>query len=179
MNFKGHLVGGLVAGVSIIGIAQYSDFLYLNTHAVDFFLQNPLNLEGDIAKAAGLFALTLFMSLFPDLDQTSIPQKWFFRVVFLLLVILFLINQLILFVIVTFFAIAPLLHKHRGWTHSWLTPFFISIFFAVLLEYFNSQASVIKSFSLDRIILLFQDYWIYFLGCILGHYTHLMLDLRK
>ncbi len=179
MNFKGHLTGGVAAGIAVIGIAHYTGCYSLDGNAIDYFLREPLHFKGDIAALTGLFFLTLFMSLFPDLDKTSISQRWFFRVIFLALVVVLLIDQLMLFTIITFFAIAPLLHKHRGWTHSWLTPFIVSFFIAVLFEYFNIHTSMIRHFSLDRIFVLFENYWIFFFGCILGHYTHLALDLRK
>ena len=68
MNFKGHLTSGVVVGVGIaVGAVDYG---YID--------------GDDLQTQAAVAGTTLFFALFPDLDTSSVPQRWFFRLVFLL-----------------------------------------------------------------------------------------------
>ena len=167
MRFQGHLIGGAVAGVVIVGIAAKSGIVEIGTLP-----------QRNVSTAITLFLLTLIMSLFPDLDTASVPQRWFFRSAFGLLVVLFIFKQMDTFAIVTFVLLLPLLHHHRGWTHHKLTPFVISILIIAITIYLRFPLARIQEFSLDQGLALLHDYWIIILACVVGHYTHLLLDAR-
>ncbi|MCP4752326.1 MAG: hypothetical protein GY866_15645 [Proteobacteria bacterium] len=178
MNFRGHLVGGVVAGAVVVGVALVVDYVSLNSRSLGVFIENPLNAGGDIPVLIKLFLITCFMSLFPDLDTATVPQRWFFRTVFVVLGILFLIGQMDLFAALTFLALLPILHMHRGWTHSKVTPFLVAAFLAIVFEYYRTRHSWFGGFSWKDAAQVLQTYWIYVLACVLGHYTHLFLDSR-
>ncbi len=178
MKFRGHLIGGMVAGAVVVGIAVKSGAVSLAFSSPLAFIQSSLNDRDSALAAAGLFLLTLVMSLFPDLDTASVPQRWFFRAAFVLLLILLLLKQMDMFAIVTFLLLLPLLHRHRGWTHSKWTPFVLSIFAILVLTYIQETRMISGRLSIDLIVTLFQEYWTIIMACVLGHYTHLVLDSR-
>ena len=72
MTFKGHLSGGIVAGITLTGLAVRWGYI-------------P---GADYRVWAAVCGATVFFSLFPDLDTASVPQRWFFRGVFMALVYL-------------------------------------------------------------------------------------------
>lgn len=178
MNFKAHITGGVLAGGVTVAVSQIIGYTDVSWDSVTYFLASP-SIEGEIPILLGLFSLTLFMSLFPDLDSASILQRWFYRIIFVILLILFFLAQHGLFASLTLLSLLPLLHKHRGWMHSRLTPFVFAVVIAVMVEFYRSSLAWFGGFSASNIFYLFKDYWIYLLGCVLGHYTHLILDWRS
>ncbi len=178
MKFKVHVVGGAMAGLLTVTIAQVSGYTSANyQHLIDFF-NDPQVTRGDVPVLIGLFVITVFMSLFPDLDSASILQRWFYRFALLILVILFLVGQMGLFAAVSFIILLPLLHKHRGWTHSKITPVLLALFFAAVLELHRSSQAWFGGFSIENVGAILKEYWIYVVACVLGHYTHLLLDWK-
>ncbi len=178
MRFRGHLIGGAVSGAVVVGIAVKSGIVATDALSLSALVQVETIQQNDVSTAITLFLLTLVMSLFPDLDTASVPQRWFFRSAFVLLVALLLLKQMDTFAIVTFVLLLPLLHHHRGWTHHKLTPFAISIVIIAITIYLRFPPVRIQGFSIDQGLSLFQDYWIIILACVVGHYTHLLLDTR-
>ncbi len=177
MKFRGHLIGGVVAGAVVVGIAIQSGVVHIPASSPTELLQAGLNQQNGTLAAGSLFVLTLIMSLFPDLDTASVPQRWFFRSAFALLVVLLLLRQMDLFAIITLVLLLPLLHRHRGWTHSKITPIVISIFMLLALGYIRIP-HLLDRLSVDLLVSLFRDTWVVVLACIIGHYTHLLLDSR-
>ncbi len=178
MKFKVHAVGGAMAGMLTIVTAQVSGYTSASyRHLIDF-LNAPHMTQGDIPVLIGLFAVTVFMSLFPDLDSASILQRWFYRFALVILILLFMVGQMGLFAAVSFIILLPLLHKHRGWTHSKITPVLLALFFAVVLELHRSTQAWFGGFSMENVGAILNEYWIYVVACVLGHYTHLLLDWK-
>ncbi len=178
MKFKTHVVGGSAAGILIMTAAQISGYTSADSSQLVEFANNPQITQGDIPKLMGLFMITVFMSLFPDLDSASILQRWFYRVLFLVLVVLFLIGQMGVFAAVSLIGLLPLLHKHRGWTHSKITPILLAVFFSAVIELHRSNQAWFGGFSLANVGNILKEYWIYAAACILGHYSHLLLDWK-
>lgn len=179
MNFNFHLLGGIVAGgmtVSIAIFAEIAEPIEFNTLTS---ILNSESVDHNLITLFGLFSTSVFMSLFPDLDSASVLQRWFFRFVFLILLLLFFLGELGIFAAITFIALLPVLHRHRGWTHSKLTPFVLAIFFIVILEWYRSTHSWLGGFSFKNVGVLLKEYWIFVLACVVGHYTHLLLDWKS
>ncbi len=179
MNFRGHLNGGIAAGTVTVAVAISTQYVTLQPDSFQRFLGAPLHWEGEIQTLVGLFLTTVFMALFPDLDTTSVPQKWFFRIMFVCMAVLFFNQEIELFAICAFASLLPVMHKHRGWTHWKLTPWLMAIFFAVIFEYFRIQEAWLTEFSWQKVWLFLNHFWMYVFACVLGHYTHLLLDSRK
>jgi hypothetical protein len=149
MNFQGHLGGGIVAaGATLVATT------YCGTPV------NPIALGG----------ITVFFSLFPDLDIGSIPQRWFYRVIFGVMCMLFFTDHVRYSALLGIVSLVPLLHKHRGFMH-WRT---VSILFPILIAYII-DIEVGNSFANFAAL---KNYGIYILGAIIGWWTHLALDKK-
>lgn len=177
MKFRGHLLGGVAAGAVVAGIAVQTGVIEVSADSVTAFIHSLLSSEPGALAAGGIFLLTVLMSLFPDLDTASVPQRWFFRAAFAILVILLLLQRMETFAILTLVLLLPLLHRHRGWTHARLTPFAIAFCMMFVLGYLRTPG-MFHSLSPDLLLTLLKQYWVVVLACVLGHYTHLVLDSR-
>lgn len=154
MNFKTHAAGGLITASIITSFCAFS-----------------LNSILDIANPLLLFGVCFFMSLFPDFDTASIPQRWFYRALTVVLIVLYLYQEYETISLLSIFSLTPLLHKHRGWTHWKITPFIISIIMLFLYD----RTSNLSVYSLDIISI---NYAFFVLAVVGGHYTHLLLDSK-
>ena len=126
-----------------------------------------------------MFAVAWLMALFPDLDTASLPQRWYLRGMFLALLISLLLGRMDLFVSLALLALAPLLHKHRGWTHWKITPWLLAPLLGAAQEVQRASDSWFSRFAWGNVTVFLQDYWPFVLACVLGHYTHLILDSRR
>ena len=178
MNFSGHLVGGVLAGGAVVALAVITRNTFVEVDSVNQLFSRQAWLSGDTKALTALFLITCFMALFPDLDLPSIQQRWFYRVVLVVLVVLFFMGQGEVFALVAILVLLPVIHKHRGWTHWPITPFLIAIMMALIFEYQRSTKSWGGGFSVDNVFLYLKTYWMYVIGCVLGHYTHLLLDSK-
>ena len=178
MNFSGHLVGGVIAGGAVVGLAMITKNNTMEVGSVSQLFSQQVWQSGDAKALIALFLITCFMALFPDLDLPSIQQRWFYRVILVVLAVLFLLRQSEMFALVTILVLLPVIHKHRGWTHWYITPFFIAIMMAMIFEYERSAQSWFGGFSIDNVLQYLKTYWIFVIGCVLGHYTHLLLDSK-
>lgn len=102
MSCKGHLAGGVLVAAGVAAAAEGSG--------------------GRPGTTLGLFATALFFSLFPDLDTSSRPQRWFFKLVFAGLLCLAWAGEYRTATALAVLALLPVLDHHRGWTHCRLSP---------------------------------------------------------
>ena len=160
MNFKGHATGATAAAI-------------LMTALTPFLHSNP-----DSKTILIVFALTWFMGLFPDLDTASIIQRWFYRAMLLALFVTLIRKERDTFVILSFLSVIPLIDKHRGWTHWRTTPWLLAIGFAILNEYLRAKGALFGQFNWERVLTFFETYFVYIIGAVVGHYTHLFLDSK-
>ena len=179
MNFQAHLQGGLVAGSIAVGVALGTGYAEWQSDAWQRFLSQPLDFGQPISLLLGLFVTAVFMALFPDLDTTSVPQRRFFRAMFIMLAILYFQKELDLFCLLAFITLLPVMHKHRGWTHWKVTPWLVALFLAIIWEYFRVQDTWRDRFSWENVWFALHSSWAFVFACVLGHYTHLLLDSRR
>ncbi|HBM53181.1 MAG TPA: hypothetical protein DDZ97_08805 [Deltaproteobacteria bacterium] len=179
MNFQAHLQGGLVAGSIAVGVALGTGYAEWQSDALQRFLDQPLDFGQPISLLLSLFVTAVFMALFPDLDTTSVPQRWFFRAMFVMLAILYFQNELEVFCLLAFVTLLPVMHKHRGWTHWKVTPWLVALFLAIIWEYFRVQDTWRDRFSWENVWDALHSSWAFVFACVLGHYTHLLLDSRR
>jgi hypothetical protein len=162
MNLKGHLVSGVAVGVGVaVGATHYG---YIG--ADDF------NTQVAVAGTA------LFFSLFPDLDTSSVPQRWFFRLVFGGLLYLGWTERYELATLVGILSLLPLLDHHRGWTHWKISPLAVSLLLGATYEYWRARHAFMGEFGWGNVRVLIEGHWIFLFACIAGWYTHLLLDGR-
>ena len=158
MTYRGHLAGGVIVGVAaglgvtITGMAAAEDY----------------------AAVAGVAATALFFSLFPDLDTSSVPQRWFFRAVFVALVYLGWLDRYELATLLALVALLPVLDQHRGWTHGRWSPVVMPVILGAIYELWRWPQRVagdmVPPGSLDSLHLA------YLAAAVAGWYGHLLLD---
>ncbi|MGY8822841.1 MAG: metal-dependent hydrolase [Candidatus Latescibacterota bacterium] len=162
MNFKGHLISGVIAGIAVAeGASRLS---YIDSQ--------------DYSAWGTVCATTTFFSLFPDLDTSSVPQRWFFRFVFGFLLYLGWNERYELATIVAILSLLPLLDHHRGWTHWKVSPLVVSVLVGAVYEYWRARHAFVDGFSWDNVHTLLQGHTVFLVACVVGWYTHLLLDGR-
>ena len=135
--YKTHLAGGVFAFV-----------IYLAVLAV-FFSYKPT------------YATLILGSIWPDIDTNSTAQKLFYGF-FLVLDFIFLIaGQYKKAAILGFFALLPIIGKHRGWTHSISAAFIIP-----------SPLIVLPVVKPDLNVGGLE----YYIPVVIGYLSHLVLD---
>ena len=163
MNFKAHVTGGAIS----------SSFVFITTSLLGIsFLE--------ISHPLVLTCVCFFMSLFPDFDTASIPQRWFYRIAIISFIFLYSAQEYQVLAVFAILSITPLLHKHRGWTHWKITPVVISATIILFYDYQINLDSLIRSkLSMGHIAKnTFMNYLIFVLSATIGHYTHLLLDSK-
>lgn len=143
-NYKGHLSAGFVA----YNIMLYSAFLLCPSIK--------------IAHAVEWFVCTLAGSLFPDIDIKSKGQKYFYWIIFGLLLVLAVQERADLFMVVSIGSVTPMLVRHRGLFHN---LWFLILLTSSLWFFLSSQFPHIS----ER---LFADMLFFLAGII----SHLWLD---
>ena len=131
MNFRGHLTGGVAVGIGVVVVSSRLDYI-------------P---SEDYRMWAGVCGTTIFFSLFPDLDTSSVPQRWFFRIVFAALLYLGWTERYELATLVGILSLLPLLDHHRGWTHWKISPLLVSVLLGAAYEYWRAKHAWLSGFS--------------------------------
>lgn len=142
-NYKGHLIGGTIAFSLLV--------YYLRG-------QHPSVLTG-----IEWYCCTLVGALFPDIDTKSKGQKLFYRIIFSFVVFLLIQMRFRAVAFVSLVALAPLLIRHRGITHS---LWFILLLCSALVAYTHVYVPAYAPF-------VFFDVLFFFVGAL----SHLWLDL--
>lgn len=162
MNFKGHITGGVITGTALVGSAV--------------LLSGPLSIPAPPLVLAEIFGIAVFFSLFPDLDISSIPQRWFFRAIFVLLLVLGYYEKFEEATLLALVSITPLLDHHRSWTHSIFSVLLFPFVAACLYEYLLVKDQFFYEISFEPIRdHLIQHPW-FVAASVLGWLTHLFLD---
>ncbi len=160
MNFKGHLAAGAVAGVVVAESASRLGFV-------------P---QEDYPVWGAVWATTFFFSLFPDLDTSSVPQRWFFRIVFGLLIYLGWTEHYELATLIGLLSIIPLLDHHRGWTHRKISPLIVPIALVATYSYWRARNTWLGEFSWTNVWDLLEANLVFWAASLIGWYIHLILD---
>ncbi len=162
MNFKGHITGGIVTGAALTGSA--------------ILFSEPLGVPAPPLVLVQIFSITVFFSLFPDLDISSIPQRWFFRAIFIILLGLSYYEHYEEATLLALVAITPLLDHHRSWTHNIFSVLLFPVVMAGIYEYLLMKKQFFYQWSMDQLISHLHNHIWLVIACIVGWYTHLCLD---
>ncbi len=165
MNFKGHITGGIITGAAITATA--------------ILLSGPLAIPAPPLVLVQIFAVALFFSMFPDLDISSIPQRWFFRGVFVMLLLLSYYDRYEEATLLALIAITPLLDHHRSWTHNVFSVLVFPVVMACVYEYLLTREQFLNQWSLDQVANHLTTHIWLVIACIGGWYTHLSLDFYQ
>lgn len=115
-NYKGHIVGGVLANTVFVALVQMTPGSVL-THT-DGVL-------GSWQFVAGLYIVAILFGLWPDVDTNSKGQDIFFGLAFLSNIILIATGRIEASAYLGLLAMTPIVGKHRGWTHSKIAMFLI------------------------------------------------------
>jgi membrane-bound metal-dependent hydrolase YbcI (DUF457 family) len=152
-NYKGHIVGGLGAGLVYVGVIIWAP--------VTYFAEAAGVLQGWEALAA-VFVLAMLFGLFPDVDTNSKAQDIFLGTAFVVDVLLVATGRIQAAAYLGLIAMLPIVSHHRGWTHSkWamvLVPLPI-----LLVPYWYNHAMLLPSL-------------VYYGAAVAGYFSHLLLD---
>lgn len=185
--FREHWIGGLVA---------YSTFFFISliaTFAVPIFYEGvpqawnptipPVN---DLIKIIGCFVVAVLFGLWPDVDIKSKSQKIFYRVLFVLNVVLIVFFQKYLeSALLGLFAMLPIMSRHRGWTHAKITMILLPVVFLLIPIYtgypeWRSSGNLVDHFNALRDWDHLPDAILsglpFYVAALIGYATHLHLD---
>ncbi|MBF0279224.1 MAG: metal-dependent hydrolase [SAR324 cluster bacterium] len=165
MNFKGHITGGIITGAAITSTA--------------IFLSKPLGIPAPPLVLGQIFGVALFFSMFPDLDISSIPQRWFFRAIFAVLLGLSYYDYFEVATLVALVSITPLLDHHRSWTHNVISVLLFPVVLACIYEYLLSKERFFDQWSADQVANHLSNHIWLVIACVSGWYTHLTLDFYQ
>lgn len=102
-SYKGHIIGGLLTYCLVIAAAVVYKLFAIRSI--------PQLIEWLLCTLAG--------ALFPDLDTKSMGQKWFYRGLACISILLIAYEKHQAFTVVSLCGLVPLLVNHRGLLHRW------------------------------------------------------------
>lgn len=152
-NWKGHLTGGLVAGVVVASVATNLGIEYLAESA--HLLQNwqPL---------AGLLIVSMLFGLFPDVDTNSKAQDIFLGTAFIVDILLIWNGLMEAAAYLGLIALLPIVSHHRGWTHRKWAMFLVPLPIILLPSLYNPTHAAVAS--------------LFYSAAVAGYFSHLLLD---
>jgi membrane-bound metal-dependent hydrolase YbcI (DUF457 family) len=160
VRFRGHLVGGLASGVLTAEIVAQSGQLS----------------SGHGLAWVGVCCTAVVASLLPDLDTSSVPQRWYFRVVFVVLIGMGMTGHFRLATGLAVISLLPLLDHHRGWTHSVGAPLIVPLALGVLQALSMAPAGATGLALVQAGLEGLAANLVYVVAATIGWYTHLLLD---
>ncbi len=96
-GYKGHITGGAIAySILLIPLVSYCT---------------------SVTTAAGWLLCAIAGALFPDVDIKSKGQKYFYRLLLIIFIVLILEKKFDLLAIMSLLSLVPMLVKHRGLFH--------------------------------------------------------------
>jgi hypothetical protein len=117
-------------------------------------------------------ATVLFFSLFPDVDTDSVPRRWFYRGVLVVLLYLAWSGAWVEATLVSGLAMLPLVDHHRGWTHGRFVPLLLAASVCAGLLWWDGWTPA-GPVLLD---ILTPPRLSFVAAAAIGWYTHLLLD---
>lgn len=149
-GYKGHISAGVFFGLAMVAGLAFSP------------LADSLTLEQKLVKGLVVLWLAVVFALFPDVDIKSKGQLLFYRVFFLLDILLLVGKYYVEAALLGFLALLPIISKHRGWTHT---------FWAMLLV---PSPILLGPMYLAKAPV--PDGLPFYLGAVAGYLSHLMAD---
>ena len=182
--FREHWIGGLVAYSAFFVVSLIATITVSLVYAVPMTWNPTLSLHP--LKAIGCFAIAVLFGLWPDVDIKSKSQKLFYKILFVLNVVLIVVWQKYLeSALLGLFAMLPIMSKHRGWTHARVTMLLLPGVFLLVPVYaaypewhsgrtfFDAFNALRESGELPGLILTGLPFYV---ASFIGYATHLYLD---
>ncbi|MDQ6961974.1 MAG: metal-dependent hydrolase [Mariprofundaceae bacterium] len=171
MEFKGHMLGGIIAGAAVASAAYF----------VGEKAGLPLlGADKERQIAAGFIFLTgVFFSIYPDFDRPTDMRSWFYRLLFVGLLTLVFQHEYELVGLVAIIAIIPILGYEQSSSHSWVSVILYPAFILIVYKTSPITSDFSTSWQVQQIIDLFVDQFWWWLACMMGWASHLILDCEK
>lgn len=152
-NYKGHIAGAL--GVCTV-----------YTTAVTFlpieWYEKTGGVLSDWQMVSALFVVSMLFGLLPDVDTNSKAQDIFFALAFSLDVALIYIGRIEAAAYLGLLAMAPIIGKHRGWTHKKWAMIVVPLPILILPYLYDAQNLVVGA--------------LFYGAALVGYFSHLLLD---
>ena len=152
-NYKGHIVGGVLAGAAYMAAIIFVPLTY--------FAEASGVLQGWQAIAA-VFVLAVLFGLFPDVDTNSKAQDIFLGLAFITDVLLIVSGNIQAAAYLGLIAMLPIITHHRGWTHAKWAVFVVPLPI-LLIPFLYNQAILPVSI-------------VYYGAAVAGYLSHLLFD---
>lgn len=152
-NYKGHVVGGVLAGTAV------SAGYYLLPGRG---LPDTAVLAGDWQLLVAVYVVAVLFALWPDVDTNSKAQDIFFGIAFVADILLIVFGYFVAAAILGLLAMTPIVGNHRGWTHSRIAMVLVPLPI-VLVSYLSSQ-------QVGETSLLIYG------AAVAGYFSHLLFD---
>jgi membrane-bound metal-dependent hydrolase YbcI (DUF457 family) len=152
-GYKGHIAGGLGAGVLLATLIPLLPVAALAGMALQLH---------DWQVLWGVIVVSILFGLFPDVDTNSKAQDIFFWLVFIVDLILIYGDEFVAAAYLGLIAMLPILGNHRGWTHSRLAMLLVPlpILIGPLLHDSNTLSAGL----------------LFYAAAVAGYFSHLLLD---
>lgn len=152
-NYKGHIVGGVIAtGIYAAAIS----------FAPVERLAEAANVLQDWQVAAGLFVVGILFALFPDVDTNSKAQDIFFGLAFPVDILLIWGGYIQAAAYLGLIAMLPIITHHRGWTHAKWAMLVVPLPI-LIVPYLYNEAMLLVGL-------------VYYGAAVVGYFSHLLLD---
>ncbi len=152
-NYRGHMVGGVVAGAVYASLLMFVPVAQLAEYA---------GLLNDWQALAAVFVIAQLFALFPDVDTNSKAQDIFFWIVFPVDVLLIWNGYWQAAAYLGLVAMLPIMTHHRGWTHRQWAMITVPLPI-VLIPYIAN----------DKVLAISL---VYYGAAVAGYFSHLLLD---
>lgn len=152
-NYKGHIVGGLAAGLVYAGAMTLVPVEHLAEYA---------RLLSDWQALAAVFVIAMLFALFPDVDTNSKGQDIFYWLIFIVDVLLIWNGSFAAAAFLGLIALLPVLTHHRGWTHSKLAMLLVPLPIVLVPLLYSERLLPIAV--------------VYYGAAVAGYFSHLLLD---
>lgn len=152
-NYKGHIVGGLAAGMAyaiamtVVPVEQLAEYAQL---------------LDDWQALAAVFVIAMLFALFPDVDTNSKAQDIFFWLIFIVDILLIWNGYFIAAAFLGLIAMLPILTHHRGWTHAKLAMVLVPLPIVLVPLLYSATLLPIAV--------------VYYGAAVMGYFSHLLLD---
>lgn len=152
-NYKGHLYGGIAAGLIVDGA-----YFMLQDGTID----TGVALRESWQLFVGLIIIAALFGLWPDIDTNSKAQNIFFSIALITDLMLIATGYFEAAAFLGLMAMTPIVGRHRGWTHSKLAAVLVPL--PILIIPYLSTAQ----FQETGILL--------YVAALMGYLSHLLLD---
>ncbi|GAC1391281.1 MAG: metal-dependent hydrolase [Candidatus Saccharimonadales bacterium] len=152
-GYRGHVIGAIAVNTVVVATVFA---LPVSIDAV------PHKILSNWQLITGLYVFAVLFGLFPDVDTNSMGQNIFYGVAFVADVMLIVTGRYEAGAYLGLIAMAPVLSKHRGWTHTLIAMVLIPLPI-LIVPYFHNHLIIYSSILL-------------YISAVSGYFSHLLLD---